>query len=527
MKTLLGEMKDSLGEESTTESGELRAELSKKETEMTVSLLKAQNSKLKAELEGLRVMGAGGETEKELELVVQNAKLREQFEQIEEHCLTQQQLRRDTQLEVVKLTQQFEEMKEASERDMRDAIARQRTLQTELHSAQKRGIAAQRQLDGLRAGVDTPDASASTADLQGQIDTLKASFNSAEEKTLNTSTQLTKVQEDVASEKARADALEEQLRATQEELAAAQQSAAEAPAQGLQCKYNETAVVLEEKLLEVAELKAGAAEAEAKALISKELQLRVQHLERLSVQQAETLKHAEERTTIAEENALGLAARLDAAEAHTAKLQAEATSMRTDHLAQINTMQTEHLAQTEQHTAAIADLEETLNAADLRIDELQTEGDYLQEEWAKAGADARRAMQRASDTQTALEDLQSEMVRLKKDHKRAVTELRGDVGTSAALVPLPNHKGLKPEAAKAEIGGALESLALMLNGVEDLQAHNATSEQECAFMRALAHKTNLMMQGLEKDPQFAKLNGLSVSLQRRLKRTLTRLEAAA
>eukprot|EP01062_Namystynia_karyoxenos_P064357 TRINITY_DN5730_c0_g4_i1.p1 TRINITY_DN5730_c0_g4~~TRINITY_DN5730_c0_g4_i1.p1 ORF type:complete len:835 (+),score=347.30 TRINITY_DN5730_c0_g4_i1:116-2506(+) len=173
----------------------LRAEFERKEAEMTIAHLSRQVARLRGEVAG---RGRDGD-----ELAEQNARLQESVQQLEQHLVQQQDLRRELQQAQRRSAAEVGELRhklEAAERrlqeseiaagaaeglrqQLRAAGAEQARLQQELAAAQRRGIAAQRQLDALggsggEGGGELPpggdaQAAAELAELREHNETLR------------------------------------------------------------------------------------------------------------------------------------------------------------------------------------------------------------------------------------------------------------------------------------------------------------------------------------------------------------------
>ena len=535
---------------------ELRAELQRKEADLTVRFLKTQNAKLRAELEALRVLE--GENAKEMEMMVQNRKLVEQAEVLEEHCLMQQNVRRDAQLEAARLQTELTDAVARATRDATDGHARECALQAELAAAQRKGVAAQRQIDELRAAAAAGELSSPTADAdaeaqqqQQQPPLVREALLAAEREAEAAAARLTLITGELQAERRRCEELQAGSAALTAELQRrdeAEAEKAEEDSAALRASLTETTHLLEEKLVEVAALKAGAEETRLLQGAKATLAARVRSLEaevsaageRVVAEQSRAgtledevlclrgkLKAAEERHGAEAEQCVSLSAQLQLKQAELAALEAAsadaaAASASADKRAAAAAAAAEEVAAAAADAAAARQAEHDAAVEKLgaRVEELAAEGEWLQREWVKTRA-ALGAAERQAKVEAAAQAEAAKKV--KKENRRLLAELRGDGGSCAAFVPLPDHRGRSDAEVHEIVSGGLETMAQLLTTLEGLEEPTDSTDQECAFLRALSNKITLMLQQVQKDQRHSERSARFQSLSARSAAVLDRL----
>eukprot|EP01064_Diplonema_japonicum_P027675 TRINITY_DN404_c3_g1_i1.p1 TRINITY_DN404_c3_g1~~TRINITY_DN404_c3_g1_i1.p1 ORF type:complete len:694 (+),score=186.97 TRINITY_DN404_c3_g1_i1:64-2082(+) len=526
----------------------LRMEFDKKEIEMTVALLTKQNNKLKAELAGKD----STEENETAELLEHNTKLSEELEQLETHCMAQQQLRRDAQAEVTRLTSERAKLIEKMEKDselkcielenqLRDAVVRETSLQTELTASQRRGLTAQRQLDELRSSAQGETGPVvSNSSFNGQITAMQVSLDRAEAERESISKRLQETLTELNEERKKAREVREEAERNKAENDSLQYTNAEFSSLKERHETTETQLgniksLLDVKVGELASLRAKMAELEAgqnqlnvtqkllndareqlgkattegerqrneTARTEKEMANLLKDLEAMQIKhEQETVQHLTVNT------------QLGITKAEKSSLETELHTTR----AKLESIQEEMTRTNLDLTTKSAKMEEESLKQAGKLKEVENDSDWLQREVAKARRDTTKLDKEwRKKTKANLEEIEAlkEQVQVMKQNlRKAKSESVG--------VPLPDHTSLSSSSVAELVRGGLDSWAKILSNLESFSSPTPTTEDECVFITALSTKVTAMLRMMRQNPAYPPLSAAADELMQRTTMVLNR-----
>ncbi|KAJ9450695.1 hypothetical protein DIPPA_28616 [Diplonema papillatum] len=554
---------------------DVRTEFLRKEYEMALRFLAKEIASLKGDSHG-PARGDADDAAEELHARIE--RLSEEVEEMEGHVVRQQTLRREVQHNLHKQAAEFEEQKDASEAEhrrqvsqlesqLKQARAAEESLSGELSLAQRRGLAAQRQLDELRsqaaAADDASNGTPSNSSFSLQLSSLETSLQKLETENVALRLRVRDAQGDLAEAKRS----EVEAKTMHASLAASarENSAARADLAALRIKYETVALqhattrsLLEHKASQLATLHAELAKFKEQDASSTALRL---ELAAASAGSAATtgeisslrskLAAAEgvERSLKAEvgeleaklrreyDSSVAVSAQLDiykrkaaAAEEDAARLREERRALEAslaEKQAAADRLAGEAAAAASESERARAELAEAAHGYESRAVKLKGDADkdvdWLQTEVAKARKAAGKADRRARDAEARAAAAEKSAEKSARAQKLLLKELRnGDFGS--ALLPLSDHKSLPVGAAIDLIAGGMDSWNKILLSLDALDEATENTQAECAFLLALSRKLELMLAHVKTSTSYANISATYQALIAKSRRVLKKFD---
>eukprot|EP01060_Flectonema_neradi_P034789 TRINITY_DN6213_c0_g1_i2.p1 TRINITY_DN6213_c0_g1~~TRINITY_DN6213_c0_g1_i2.p1 ORF type:complete len:682 (+),score=206.32 TRINITY_DN6213_c0_g1_i2:33-2078(+) len=545
------------GEQSDiTVTNTLRSEFDMKEKDMTIAALTRKANRLSQELEILK--GSQGTDAESItaSLTEQNEKLQQEIEQLEGFVATQQSLRKEAQSEALKLTSEVNKLKSSVDNSILDrlheaedrakeAVSREALLQSELADSQRRGIAAQRMVDDLRGQLaDSGATPTSTSDpsIRKELDKSIAECAMLKEKVVRLTTDLEIAQKSNVTSASRIQDIEkthhDKIMSLEHEYAAAKSL--------LEVKANDLAAVKAQ--LAAMELRVSASntlEADKNSLIQ-QLDAATTEISQLKVSSnaatssLDFLKKAlsdmeKERSNeqeAFESDMLQKATELRDIQAEKDQVRGDLTKEISKHTSRIEVLMSELETSEEQLDGKNNELAELnlinneqaveLDALREKISELEGDSEWLQNQVAVARGDQTKQENRIQELEetkhqlaTANADLESQLTKLKADNRRLIGDLRGDGGSGAALIPLPDHKGLPIAEVVQMVRVGLKSCSDITMSLEKVTTSSPSTNDECAFLLALCNKLRRMLSSTKPSPEYSQLQATHAAVEKR------------
>ena len=186
----------------------------------------------------------------------------------------------------------------------------------------------------------------------------------------------------------------------------------------------------------------------------------------------------------------------------------------------------EHLdtGKTELESCKLTNVKQETELEALREKVAEQEGDseWLQNEVAKArGVQAKQEAEIKSlqqENETFVEttgSLKDQLSKLKLENRRLIGDLRGDGGSGAALIPLPDHRGLQTAEVVQMLRVGLKSCSDITASLEKITSPSPSSNDECAFLLALCNKLRRMLSSTKSSSDYSQLQAAHTAVEKR------------